>query len=111
MTRRDLLSMAGAVTAGSALARSAKAAVPSVRFGVRTPLPNTGLRERALLVKQLGFDGIELGNEWVEKPLDFLQKELDGIDLAISAIVGSIKLLDPDAEKRAQGVETDRRRL
>ena len=64
-----------------------------------------------MLVKKIGFDGIELGNEWAEKPLDFLQKELDGTDVAVSAIVGSIQLLNVDAQKRAQAVETDRQRL
>jgi sugar phosphate isomerase/epimerase len=109
MTRRELLSV---TTAGiAALAQPVRAASPSVRFGVRTPLPNVTLRERAQLVKGLGFDGIELGNEWMEKPLDFLQKELDGLDLAVSAIVGSIALLDLDPEKRAKGIDTDRKRL
>lgn len=105
-----MLSVAGAGITASVATVPVKAA-PQVRFGVRTPLPNIGLHERALLVKQIGFDGIELGNEWMEKPLDFLQKELDGTGLAVSAIVGSIGLLDPDAEKRAKAVETDRRRL
>jgi sugar phosphate isomerase/epimerase len=107
MTRRELLSVA----ATAALTQPVRAASPAVRFGVRTPFPNIGLRERARLVKRLGFDGIELGKEWVEKPLDFLQKELDGIDLAVSAIVGSIGLLDLDAEKRAKAIDTDRQRL
>jgi sugar phosphate isomerase/epimerase len=110
MTRRELFSATAAAMAGSALAQSAGTA-PPVRFGVRTPLPNIGLRERAQLVKGLGFDGIELGNEWVAKPLDFLQKELDGVGLAVSAIVGSIALLDIDAEKRAKAIDTDRQRL
>jgi D-psicose/D-tagatose/L-ribulose 3-epimerase len=111
MTRRELLSITGSALAGAAVMRPASAAPPPVRFGVRTPLPNIGLRDRATLVKQIGFDGIELGNEWMEKPLDFLQKELDGLGLAVSAIVGSIDLLDIDAEKRAKAIDTDRRRL
>ena len=102
--------MTGAAIAGSAVTPAAGAA-PGVRFGVRSPLPNVGLRERAMLVKRVGFDGIELGNEFSDKPLEFLQKELDGIDLAVSAIVGSIQLLNVDAEKRAEAIETDRRRL
>lgn len=110
MTRRELFSVAGMAMVGSAALKSAGAAA-GVRFGVRTPLPNVGLRERAQLVKRLGFDGIELGNEYMEKPVEFLQKELDGTDLAVSAIVGSIELLDIDAEKRANAIETDRKRL
>ena len=111
MTRRNLLQVAGAALATNIAGRPASAAVGHVRFGVRTPLPNLTLRERAMLVKKIGFDGIELGNEWAEKPLDFLQKELDGTDVAVSAIVGSIQLLNVDAQKRAQAVETDRQRL
>src|SRR5579864_4500620 len=110
MTRREMIAVAGAGIAASVTSGPTKAAT-GVRFGVRTPLPNVGLHERAMLVKKIGFDGIELGNEWMEKPLDFLEKELDGVGLAVSAIVGSIKLLDPDPEKRAQAIETDRRRL
>jgi len=92
MTRRTLLTAGGAVLAGTA-SRSTFAAARSVRFGVRTPLPDLSLRERALLVKRLGFDGIELGDDWSAKPLEFLQKELDGTGVAVSAIVGSIGLL------------------
>jgi sugar phosphate isomerase/epimerase len=69
------------------------------------------LRERAQLVKRLGYDGIELGNEWSDKPLEFLQEQLAGIGIAVSAVVGSIKLLDTDPLVRANGVETDRERL
>ena len=90
----------GAFLAGAA-SGSTFAAPRSVRFGVRTPLPDLGLRERALLVKRLGFDGIELGDDWSAKPLEFLQKELDGTGVAVSAVVGSIGLLDTDPEKRS----------
>ena len=69
------------------------------------------LRERAQLVKRLGYDGIELGNEWSDKPLEFLQEQLAGIGIAVSAVVGSIKLLDTDPLVRANGVQTDRERL
>lgn len=100
----------GALLAGMA-GRSTFATPRAVRFGVRTPLPDVSLRERALLVKRLGFDGIELGDDWSAKPLDFLQKELDGTGIAVSAIVGSIGLLNTDPQKRAQAIETDRQRL
>ena len=97
------------LAAGPAQARSEAG---TVRFGVRTPLPeNMTLRERAQLVKRLGYDGIELGNEWSDKPLEFLQEQLAGIGIAVSAVVGSIKLLDTDPLVRARGVETDRERL
>jgi D-psicose/D-tagatose/L-ribulose 3-epimerase len=106
MTRRSLF-QAGAVVAVTGSAAPEK----SVRFGVRGPLPDGSLRERAQLLKSLGFDGIELGNEFAEKPLEVLQKELDGTGIAVSAITGSIKLLDPDPRVRAQAVELDRQRL
>ena len=108
MTRRDLFRMSGAVLASET---TLPAVGRPVRFGVRGPLPNVGLRERAQMVKRLGFDGIEIGNEFADKPLEFLQQELDGIGLAASAIVGSINLLNPDPRKRAEAIETDRRRL
>jgi len=83
-----------------------------VRFGVRTPLPEKlTLRERAQLVKKLGYDGIELGPEWLNQPVESIQEQLAGIGIAVSAIVGSIKLLDTDPLARAQGVELDRKRL
>jgi sugar phosphate isomerase/epimerase len=82
-----------------------------VRFGVRAPLPNSSLRERAQLVKSLGYDGIELGPEWLRQPVEAIQKELDGVNLPVSAIVGSLKLLDPDPVKRREAIELDRQRL
>jgi sugar phosphate isomerase/epimerase len=110
MMRRTLLRIGGAVLAGSAIHKVFAAPRP-VRFGVRSPLPKVSLRDRALLVKRLGFDGIELGAEWLTQPLEVLQQELEGTGVAVSAIVGSIGLLDTDAGKRAQAIETDRRRL
>jgi D-psicose/D-tagatose/L-ribulose 3-epimerase len=110
LSRRDLLNAAGTVLAGSVLSRPAQAAA-SVRFGVRGPLPDLPLRQRASLVKDIGFDGIELGPEWLDRPLDAIQKDVDGTGVAVSAIVGSIALLDTDPAKRAQAIELDRRRL
>jgi len=82
-----------------------------VRFGVRSPLPDASLRERALLVKRLGYDGIELGNEWSDHTLGALREQLAGIDIAVSAMVGSIKLLDTNPQARAEAIELDRKRL
>ena len=110
MTRRNLLTSTSALLA-QGLAPPAHAAPGTVRFGVRSPLPNVSLRERALLVKRLGFDGIELGREWLDKPVEAIQQELDGTGAAVSAIVGSIQLLSLDAGERAKAIETDRRRL
>src|SRR3954447_10591579 len=110
LSRRDLLNAAGPVLAGGALSRPAQAAA-SVRFGVRGPLPDLPLRQRASLVKDIGFDGIELGPEGLDRPLDAIQKDVDGTGVAVSAIVGSIALLDTDPAKRAQATELDRHRL
>jgi sugar phosphate isomerase/epimerase len=70
-----------------------------------------GLRERAKLVRSLGYDGIELGPEWLNQPVEDLREMLDGAGAVVSAIVGSLGLLDTDAKKRAQAVELDRKRL
>jgi D-psicose/D-tagatose/L-ribulose 3-epimerase len=108
LTRRSVLKIA----AGAAAGRRANAASrPGVRFGVRGPLPKVGLRERALLIKRIGFDGIELGSEWLDRPVQDIQKDLDGTGIAVSAIVGSIALLDTDPRKRSQAIEVDRQRL
>lgn len=110
MTRRGLL-MAG----GAALAARSGAApdrgTRGVRFGVRTPLPDVSLRERAMLVHRLGYDGIELGHEWLKQPAEAIQEQLAGTGVAVSAIVGSIELLNTDPQKRAEGVELDKLRL
>lgn len=82
-----------------------------VRFGVRSPLPKTGLRERAKLVKDLGYDGLELGPEWLNQSVEAIHKEVAGTGVRISAIVGSLGLLDTDPQKRAAAVELDRQRL
>jgi sugar phosphate isomerase/epimerase len=115
VSRREFLAGCGAAMGATTLAAGTPQAKPeagNVRFGVRTPLPEKmTLRERAQLVKRLGYDGIELGNEWSEKPVEFLQDQLAGIGIAVSAVVGSIKLLDTDPLVRAQGVELDRQRL
>lgn len=110
LTRRGLLSGAAVVVAGAAARESDKAR--GVRFGVRTPFPKElGLRERALLVRRLGYDGIELGPEWLDQPVAAILKQLEGTGAAVSAIVGSLQLLNPDPRKRVEAVELDRRRL
>ena len=82
-----------------------------VRFGVRAPLEGKTLRDRAILVQRLGFDGIELGQEWLDRPLEVIQADLKDTGVRVSAIVGSIKLLDTSPRARAEAVELDRRRL
>jgi len=110
LTRRGLLSGAAVVVAGAAARESDKPR--GVRFGVRTPFPKElSLRERALLVRRLGYDGIELGPEWLDQPVAAILKQLEGTGAAVSAIVGSLQLLNPDPRKRVEAVELDRRRL
>ncbi|MGA3044825.1 MAG: sugar phosphate isomerase/epimerase family protein, partial [Bryobacteraceae bacterium] len=109
ITRRGLL-MAGAA-ALTARGSAAESKPRAVRFGVRTPLPKVGLHERAMLAGRLGYDGIELGHEWLNQPVEAIQEQLAGTGVVVSAIVGSIQLLDTDPQKRAEGVELDRRRL
>ena len=76
MTRRGLLISAGAVLA--ARGGPAQTKPRGVRFGVRTPLPKLSLRERALLVGRLGYDGIELGREWLDQPVEAIKEQLAG---------------------------------
>jgi sugar phosphate isomerase/epimerase len=82
-----------------------------VRFGVRCPFKTNDLRKRALLLQRLGYDGIELGREFLDRSVDSIFAELKGTGIAVSAIVGSIQLLDPDPAVRAKAVELDRKRL
>ena len=109
MTRRDLLLAGGAVLAAHGFAQSNSRR--GVRFGVRSPLPKMSLRERAMLVRRAGYDGIELGQEWLNESVESIQEQVAGTGVAVSAIVGSIQLLDTDPAKRAEAVEIDRKRL
>ncbi len=102
--RRQML----AACAGSLMTVSG-AASPGVKFGVRSPFPKIDLAGRAAMVKSLGYDGIELGPEWLNQSADAIREQLGGIK--VSAIVGSLKLLDTDAAKRAEAVALDRARL
>ena len=107
-SRRHLL--LGAIATG-ALWRSSGQTRGNVHFGVRTPFPNLPLRERAKLLRRLGYDGIELGDEWTNQPAVEIQSQLEGTGIAVSALVGSIELLNPDPKKREAGVYLDRRQL
>lgn len=117
ISRRALLLVGGIPLAGVlASGRARASAVPAggskgVRFGVRTPLPEGSIRDHALLLKELGYEGLELGPEWLDRPVDSIQKDLEGTGIAVSAIVGSLELLNTDPLKRAGAIELDRRRL
>jgi sugar phosphate isomerase/epimerase len=94
-----------------ALAAATKSAGPGVRFGVRGPFKGNNLRQRALLLQRLGYQGIELGREFLDRPVDSILSDLAGTGIVVSAIVGSIQLLDPDPKVRAKAIELDRQRL
>jgi sugar phosphate isomerase/epimerase len=115
-TRRSFLAAAGgglAVAAvGSAVSRAHPlVGEPRVRFGVRTPFREKTVRERALLLQRLGYEGLELGPEFLGGTADSILKELEGTGIVVSAIVGSLKLLDTDPKARTEAVELDRRRM
>jgi len=116
LTRRSFLATAGgglaAAVVDSAVSRPGPPVdEPRVRFGVRTPFREKTVRERALLLQRLGYEGLELGPEFLSGTADSILKELEGTGIVVSAIVGSIKLLDIDPKARAEAVELDRRRL
>jgi sugar phosphate isomerase/epimerase len=78
---------------------------------VRSPFPSDDLAARARLVKALGYDGIELGPEYLDRSVVQIRAALDGTGIAVSAIVGSLHLLDPDPDVRARAIALDRTRL
>jgi sugar phosphate isomerase/epimerase len=108
MTRRNLLLR----TAALWMTPLSFSKPGEVKYAVRTPFPEgLSLRQRASLLKSLGFDGIELGNEWTQQPLDAIRQQIDGTGIAVSAVVGSIQLLNLDPAKRSEGIKTDRMQL
>jgi hypothetical protein len=108
LSRRRFLAATGAALVAPVRARATD---KSPRFGVRAPFPTNDLAERAGLVRALGYDGIELGPEYLDRSADEIRAALAGTGIAVSAVVGSLKLLDPDPDTRAQAVELDKRRL
>ncbi|MCJ7501529.1 MAG: sugar phosphate isomerase/epimerase [Acidobacteriia bacterium] len=115
-SRRDFLATAGVALAATVVRAGAEPgnqqAEPSaVRFGVRGPLRERTIRERALLLQRLGYQGIELGDEFVNRSAESIQAELAGTGIAVSAITGSLQLLDTDPRVRARAIELDRQRL
>jgi sugar phosphate isomerase/epimerase len=119
--RRQFLKQAALATAtvlphGFVTAVDAPASPPTrsglgVRFGVRGPFKTSNLRQRALLLQRLGYEGIELGREFLDRSVESILSDLKGTGIVVSAIVGSIQLLDPDPVVRAKAVELDRKRL
>jgi sugar phosphate isomerase/epimerase len=63
------------------------------------------------LLSRLGYEGIELGPEYLDQTAAQILQHLSGTGICVSAIVGSVKLLDPDPDPRAAAIELDRQRL
>lgn len=82
-----------------------------MKLGVRGPTQGATLRERALFAHRAGFDGLELGPEHLNVTVDQILAQLDGTDITISAIVGSLELLNPDIDARRRAIQLDRDRL
>jgi sugar phosphate isomerase/epimerase len=106
-SRRAFLS----TSAGALFTPAVSACSGGPRFGVRSPFPDQDLRRRAQLARKLGYDGIELGPEFLDGSADDIEGALAGTGVAVSAIVGSLALLDPDAEARRRAVALDRSRI
>src|SRR5829696_5152905 len=81
------------------------------RFGVRSPFPDNDLRRRAELARRLGYDGIELGPEFLDRSAEEIEAALAGTGIVVSAIVGSLALLEPDPAARRRAVALDRSRI
>ena len=111
--RRRFLGQTLAVCALPSLRGTPRAASPDegVRLAVRGPFPGPELRARAELLSRLGYQGIELGPEYLDQTGDRILEQLNGTGIAVSAIVGSIQLLDPDPAVRAAAIDLDRERL
>jgi sugar phosphate isomerase/epimerase len=111
--RRRFLGRALAMCALPSVAGDSRAAPGEggVRLAVRGPFPGPDLRARAELLSRLGYQGIELGPEYLDQSAEQILRQLDGTGISASAIVGSIQLLDPDPERRAAAVVLDRERL
>jgi sugar phosphate isomerase/epimerase len=111
--RRRFLSQA---LAACALPSAVGASAPGprsqgIRLGVRGPFKERDLSARAGLLSRLGYQGIELGPEFLDQTADRILEQLHGTGISVSAIVGSIQLLDPDPQVRSAAVELDRKRL
>ena len=82
-----------------------------MKLGVRGPLPGNTISERAKVLKRTNFDGIELGHEFLHLSADDILEQLDGTDIGVSAIVGSIGLLNTNVKVRRESVEIVKDRL
>jgi sugar phosphate isomerase/epimerase len=112
-SRRGFLGRALAACVLPCFAGAARGAPqgPGLRLGVRGPFPQRDLRARAELLSRLGYQGIELGPEYLGQAAEQIREQLRGTGISVSAIVGSIQLLEPDPGTRASAIALDRERL
>ncbi|MBI1925402.1 sugar phosphate isomerase/epimerase [Candidatus Poribacteria bacterium] len=82
-----------------------------MKLGVRGTIPGASLREKAEALQRTGFDGIELGPEYLNQPAEEILRQLSSTGIAVTAIVGSIKLLHPDSQERQTAIPLDRERF
>lgn len=80
-----------------------------MKVGLRTPIPGANLRERVYFARRAGFDGIELGPEYMSVPTATLAQEVS--PLRVTAVVGTVRLLDPDPAVRRDALRVERERL
>src|SRR3954468_6658605 len=99
-SRRSFLCASSAALIAPAL----RACDRGPRFAVRSPFPDNDLRRRAMLARALGYDGIELGPEFLNRSADDIEGALAETGVVVSAIVGSLSLLDPDPAARSRAV-------
>jgi sugar phosphate isomerase/epimerase len=79
--------------------------------GVRGMIPGASLRDKAEVLQRTGFDGIELGQEYLSQPAEKILSQLSGTGIAVTAIVGSIQLLNPDKKERQAAITLVKNRL
>ncbi len=61
---------------------------------------------------RLGYEGIELGGgRWFNPPVKQILADLKGPGIRVTAVSALQRLLDPDAEKRREAVQENKRRL
>jgi sugar phosphate isomerase/epimerase len=64
-----------------------------------------------MFARRTGFYGIELGPEHLNATVDELRSQIRGTGVIVSAIVGSLELLNADSSIRKRAIQLDRERL
>jgi len=114
MNRREFLNLAVSAAAGASVAGSRAGAAADARRPLRKAV-NLGMvktdgstLEKFKLLKELGFDGVEL-NRPGGPPADEILQARDATGLAVAGIMNAthwkVPLSDPDETVRSQGLE------